>query len=295
MSSEAGFGGDKFRNGGCPENNGMGKSMYGPEHAVIYWRMHCYLFEGTPYMMQTWETILIVGLIPVALLAVLKRPLDFPLSRKAIVILVGLCFIFGLVGAKILFIYLNRVSIFETRHLSMEDAFALPGYAFLGALFAEVAVLAAFTKLRHKKINFLVCADYLVPFTMLHQALVRIGCFLNGCCYGKPTKLPWGCVFADAGVKRHPTQLYEMVILVLIYFLMRTLYKRKSAPTGIVFFGTIGLYTALRFFVEFFRVDSFPVLGNITYAQVWLFNIAASCAIAIGIIILIALRKRKSD
>ena len=146
--------------------------------------------------------------------------------------------------------------------------------------------LVAFTKLRLKKINFLVCGDYLIPFAMLHQAMVRVGCFLNGCCYGKPTKLPWGCEFANVAGKRHPTQLYETAILLLTYFLMRAFYKKKSAPAGVVFFSTIGMYTALRFFVEFFRVDSFPVLWSITYAQVWLFNITASCAVAIGIVIL---------
>ena len=233
------------------------------------------------------------GLALVTILAVAKKPRDFPLSRVAIIFLMGLCFIFGLVGAKLFFIYLNRASIFGVKHLSMDAALVAPGYAFLGALFAEALVLAAFTKLRPKRASFLVCADYLAPFAILHQAIVRIGCFLNGCCYGKPTNLPWGCEFFEAGVKRHPTQLYEVVILTFTYFLMRSLYKKGTAPRGVVFFGTVGIYTSLRFFVEFLRVDNLYVLGNITFTQMILFVMSACCAIAIGIA-LIFQKKRKT-
>jgi len=242
------------------------------------------LFKNTPYQIATWDLFLLIGFIFVIVLAAIKKPRDFPLNRLTIIILPVLLLICGFFGAKLLYIYLHRKTIFVVTRSTLAEAFPSAGYAFLGGLFAEIAALAAFVKIRIKRISFLVFADYAVPFLILHEAIVRIGCFFAGCCYGKPTDLPWACVFLKDNIRRHPTQLYESLILAITYFSMRHIYK-KGAPKGVVFFGTIGMYTFLRFFVEYFRADSFPVIGDITLAQVTVFAIATVCAIALLIIL----------
>jgi len=246
------------------------------------------IFKDTPYQIATWDLFLLLGLLFVVTLAAIKRPRDFPLSTITVVFLPVFFMICGFFGAKLLYMYLHRRTIFTVMNMTFAEGFPSAGYAFLGGLFAEVIGLAAFTKLRIKRVSFLVCADFGAPFMILHEAVVRIGCFFAGCCYGKPTDLPWGCVFSDDSIKRHPTQLYESLILAFTYFIMRRIYK-KGAPKGLVFFGTIGMYAFLRFFVEYLRVDSFPILGDITLAQVSVFAIASVCAIAV----LIILKKEK--
>lgn len=246
--------------------------------------MHPKLFEGTPYQMPTWDFCLLVGFIFVVAFCIIKRPRNFPLSVTSMIALSILLMICGFYGGKLLFIYLHRHQIFAMRGATLAREFPLAGYAFLGGLFGEFAALVAFTKFRLKRISFLICADYLAPFFILHEAAVRIGCFFNGCCRGVPTSMPWGCIFRNDGVRRHPTQLYEFVILLFTYFLMRHIYK-KGATKGTVFFGTIGVYTFLRFFVEYVRADSVPYIGDITLAQVTVSAIAIICGIAILVIL----------
>ena len=68
-------------------------------------------------------------------------------------------------------------------------------------------------------------AGLCVPLAL---AFGRVGCFLNGCCYGKPTTLPWGVVFPTAAplVARHPTQLYELVLDLGLFAFLR--WKKDS-------------------------------------------------------------------
>ncbi|TCL60904.1 phosphatidylglycerol:prolipoprotein diacylglycerol transferase [Hydrogenispora ethanolica] len=135
------------------------------------------------------------------------------------------------------------------------------GLAFHGGLIG--GFLAGFGFLRLKKIYPWTLADLLAPFIALGYSLVRIGCLLNGCCYGKASGLPWAlpCAYGDATL-RHPTQLYSLVgSLVLFVILWRNLDHHRFP--GFLFLLYVGLYSMLRFGVEFFRVGPmvFPWLS----------------------------------
>ena len=95
----------------------------------------------------------------------------------------------------------------------------------------------------------------------LGLGIARIGCFLNGCCFGKPTHLPWGVIFpADSpagwayeGVTRvHPTQIYETMAAVCM-FLILLIAEKKHRPYGYLFGLFLALYGGWRFFVDFLR------------------------------------------
>jgi phosphatidylglycerol:prolipoprotein diacylglycerol transferase len=250
--------------------------------------MHPKLFIGSPFQIPTWDFCMLVGFIFAVTFCIIKRPRDFPLSVFSMIALSILLMIFACYGGKFLYMYLHRYDMFKVMGRTLGTGLPSAGYAFLGGLFGELAALAVFTKFRPKRISFLVCADYLLPFFILHESFVRIGCFFAGCCRGIPTSMPWGCIFRHDGIRRHPTQLYEFAILVFTYFLMRHVYK-KGVPKGVVFFGTIGTYTFLRFFVEYLRIDSVPYFGDITLAQVTVSAIAIIC----GIAVLAILKKEK--
>jgi phosphatidylglycerol:prolipoprotein diacylglycerol transferase len=106
-------------------------------------------------------------------------------------------------------------------------------------------------------------ADAFAPGIALGQAIGRQGCFAAGCCWGKPTTLPWGVRFSELGQQvtgvpidthLHPTQLYESFAAFLFFALLFWLHRRKTFDGQIIL--TYGvLYGATRFIIEFFRDD----------------------------------------
>jgi len=105
-----------------------------------------------------------------------------------------------------------------------------------------------------------VVADALTPSLALGTAFGRVGCFLNGCCYGRPTKLPWGVVFPPdsfAGLEFgstpvHPSQLYGALVG-LVLFLVTWVLRRRLAPPGTLFWTFIILFAVIRIPLDFTR------------------------------------------
>ena len=90
----------------------------------------------------------------------------------------------------------------------------------------------------------------------LAQGIGRIGCFLGGCCYGRTTDLPWGVTFPGHDSPVHPTQLYESALNLLNFALLFFVYKRRRFG-GQVFALYFFNYALIRFFIEFWRGDTF--------------------------------------
>lgn len=126
------------------------------------------------------------------------------------------------------------------------------GLAFHGGLLGGFA--AGFWYLKRKKIYPWKLADIIAPFIALGYAVVRIGCFLKGCCYGKQATVFWAlpCSGNDH-LLRHPTQIYSMIGSLLLFLILWKLRNHKRFP-GFLFVLYIGLYSIMRFVVEFFRV-----------------------------------------
>ncbi|MBI5124277.1 MAG: prolipoprotein diacylglyceryl transferase [Candidatus Omnitrophica bacterium] len=198
--------------------------------------------------------MLAIGAIVTTFLAVYLRPQDFPLNRREVLTVALLLTIFGLVGARILFILIHRGA-------------ANNGFAYFGALVFFILTLSGYSILR--KVNLLELLDYAMPFLILSQFFVRIGCLMAGCCYGKPTNKFFGVVFKTVdGLSRHPTQAYEAVALFSIYIVGRIIYNRYAEIRGLTMAGTLALYGLARFFIEYLRTDSPSVLFNLSLAQV---------------------------
>jgi phosphatidylglycerol:prolipoprotein diacylglycerol transferase len=108
--------------------------------------------------------------------------------------------------------------------------------------------------------------------TVLAQALGRVGCTINGCCYGVETSLPWGVVYtnpesyARLGVAVHPTQVYEIIFLLILFGALFALRKRFQ-PEGSLFLIYLSLYSAWRLGIDFIR-DGTPFLFGLHQAQV---------------------------
>jgi len=98
-------------------------------------------------------------------------------------------------------------------------------------------------------------ADMLSPYAVLAQAIGRIGCFLNGCCYGKTTDSFFGVYFPGHITKTHPTQIYSFLALILIFIALRYSYRRRRFD-GEIFLNYLLLYSLFRFFIEILRGDN---------------------------------------
>jgi len=97
------------------------------------------------------------------------------------------------------------------------------------------------------------------PAIALGVAIGRIGCFLRGCCFGKPTLLPWGVDFGD-GILRHPTEIYESLFMLSMFFYLMWKKDKKPKP-GSLFSTLMVSYFIFRFFIEFIREEKVVFLG----------------------------------
>jgi len=130
--------------------------------------------------------------------------------------------------------------------------------AFYGGFLCAAGVAAFY--LRRHGIPFWPAADVTAVCLSLGQAMGRWGCFFAGCCYGKPTGLPWGLVFpavpaCSDGTPIHPWPIYESLADLAIFAVLWRLFHGKGF-SGRVFLTYVLLYGTARFFLEFLRGDS---------------------------------------
>jgi len=136
------------------------------------------------------------------------------------------------------------------------------GMSFHGGLLGVMTAMA-YAAWRHR-IDWLRLMDYVAPLCPIGLAMGRLGNFINGELWGRPTDLPWGMVFRGAGpLPRHPSQLYEFALEGVSLFLLLWWFSSKPRPRGAVSGMFLLGYGVFRFTAEFAREpDSF--LGFLT-------------------------------
>lgn len=155
---------------------------------------------------------------------------------------------------------------------------AMRGLSFFGGL--ATGSLAVLGYLRWKRLPLGKAADALVPIAPVLYAVFRLGCFLNGDDYGRPTALPWGIRFPEGTPPTtepvHPTQIYEILLMLPVFAWLWTR-RRAGLPDGVLSFELCVLMGAERFVVEFWRLGD-RIAAGLTLSQ-WL----ALLLIAIGL------------
>ncbi|HOH79547.1 MAG TPA: prolipoprotein diacylglyceryl transferase [Candidatus Cloacimonadota bacterium] len=115
-------------------------------------------------------------------------------------------------------------------------------------------IIAGYLFVRKNKLSFAAMADAVIPLVSIGLGLGRLGNFINGELWGRPTTLPWGMVFPEAGdLPRHPTQLYELFLEGIVLFAVTFWLLRKIKTPGVVFWIWFALYGIFRFLIEFVR------------------------------------------
>jgi len=203
----------------------------------------------------------------------------------------------ALVGAKLLLLLVD----FDRFRQNPAELFSIvrSGGVFYGGLIAAVSV-AFWYMWRHKMPLWTTC-DVFAPGIALGHAVGRLGCLMAGCCYGRPTSVPWAITFTNPeaaanvgtplGVALHPTQLYESAAEGLILLLLLATEKNGRPFEGRTFWSYMVLYGISRFVIEFFRGDERgAVFGAVSTSQ---FISLVLVPLAIGM--LIYLSRRTSD
>jgi phosphatidylglycerol:prolipoprotein diacylglycerol transferase len=224
------------------------------------------LFHLGPFTIYSYGTVLALGFI-LSLFLIVKRAHKIGISKQTIYDLGIWMIIGGLLGARIAYV-LFHMDEFWRRPM---DIFMIHrgGLVFYGSFIG--GALFSWFFLKRRKFSFLKFADFIIPVVALGHGIGRIGCFLNGCCYGKPTECPWGVHFPAGSAPSqhygfshslHPTQLYEAFLLAVLFFVLLWIDKRKKFE-GQTFFSYLLMYPLIRFFLEFFRGEHSLILFNL--------------------------------
>ena len=154
----------------------------------------------------------------------------------------------GIIGARVFYISFNLD--FFLPHPWEMIMIQKGGLAWQGSL--VFGLLTAVIYLRKKQVALWKFLDISAPYVALGHAIGRVGCLLNGCCYGKPAA--WGIFFPALGERLQPTQIYMSLGQIAIFFILRAAQGRMKKD-GQVFVLYLLLSSIERFLVEFARAD----------------------------------------
>jgi phosphatidylglycerol---prolipoprotein diacylglyceryl transferase len=219
-------------------------------------------FELGP-LTVTWFGILVASGFMAGLWTASRRAMRAGMNPETIIDLGPWLLVGTIVGARALYVisYWNEAfaggpwtEIFMVQH---------GGIVYYGGLIGASLACIIFAAL--KKLPLWRLADVLAPSIALGSFFGRWGCLMNGCCYGRPTTLPWGIQFPKDHPTYpnlvHPTEIYDSLLNLCLYASLAWLFRRKSFD-GQVFAIYLICYAALRSFVEYFR-------GDYTQAHYW--------------------------
>lgn len=194
-----------------------------------------------------------------------RRAPRYGVSPDAVVEVSILCIFGAIIGSRLVFVLLN----WEMYKDNLVHIFLVRegGLTFYGGIFG--AILLAIPYILHKKYSLPALFDICTPAIALGYSIARIGCFLNGCCYGRISPysfFPLGVKFPALDGLRYPTQIYSSLYSLIIFYILLKLEKHKIFR-GELFLDYLWLYAIARFLIEYLREEPFSVFGIFTLAQ----------------------------
>jgi len=209
-----------------------------------------------------------------------------------------------LVGSRLLYSILffdkvieNPSILFATRYIN---------FSLFGGL--GLSALAVWFVTRRKGLSFFKLTDSLVPYAAFTLILLRVGCFLNGCCFGKTTDVAWGTTFPEGSLAHraqlisnpfsffspikpvHPTQVYEIIGIAVAVIIAWIIMKRDKI-TGLFTAMFIALYATVRLIIYSFRY--YP--NNISWIQSLQAPVMYGLVIVISCLMIYRLKKRNLE
>jgi phosphatidylglycerol:prolipoprotein diacylglycerol transferase len=221
--------------------------------------MYPELFHIGNFPINTYGVFLALAFLCAILISVKLAARD-GLPREKIYDLCLWMLLASLVGSKFLMLFTEPEYREHPLQLLSLD-FLRSGGVFYGGLIGAVTV--GYFLMRRYQLPWWKTADACAPGIALGNFFGRQGCFAAGCCWGKPTTLPWGVKFSELGHEitgvpadafLHPTQLYESFSMLIVFFFLLWLHRRRRF-SGQVILAYALLYSVIRFAIEFVRAD----------------------------------------
>jgi len=175
---------------------------------------------------------------------------------------------FGIIGAKVVHV-VDSLGYYVTRPSEVLNP---AGLAIFGAILG--GILGLYICCRVKRAPFAPLADAIAPGIILAQAIGRVGCTINGCCYGKPSSLPWAVAwthpntYAPLSLPVHPTQIYELLWDLLVFAILFWLLRGRLKSPGALFAVYLALYSLGSFLIRFLRGDVGNFAGIFNEGQI---------------------------
>jgi phosphatidylglycerol:prolipoprotein diacylglycerol transferase len=260
--------------------------------------MYPELFRIGSFPINTYGVLLALAFLAALLIAARLAARD-GLPRERIYDLGLWMLLAALLGSKVLMLWTEPSYRENPLHLISLD-FLRSGGVFYGGFIG--ATLTGYFLIRRYGLPWWKTADAYAPGIALGLALGRQGCFAAGCCWGKPTSLPWGVQFTELGheitgvpidAHLHPTQLYESAAAALIFLFLLWLHGRRRFDGQVILFFAV-LYSIVRFSIEFLRDDPRGDIAGLTTLTGLSTSQLISIVIGIGGLVLLILRWRRA-
>ncbi len=224
--------------------------------------MHPILFKIGNFAVYSYGVVIAFSIFLTSFL-ILHHGRKEGLSEETLLNIVFLIIVSGLFGARLLHILVHFSYYF--RHPLEVIAIRHGGMAVQGGVI--FGLTAGILFLRRTNLPTLRVLDLLALYFPLGQAIGRLGCFLNGCCYGKETNFFLSARFPFDNVSRHPTQIYyclsNLFIFLVLFFLWKG--KRKNGTILLIYFM---LYSISRYGIDFLRGNLEPLFLSLYPTQV---------------------------
>ncbi len=265
--------------------------------------MHPTLFEIGPFTLHSFGLMAALGFLAalVAMTALAKRGLAAGLSPDGVSQLLVMTMVGGALGARFAYVAEHWSSEYAGQPFVEVFRFDKGGLMFYGGLIGAILLVALFARIR--RLSLVGVLDLCATALPLGHAFGRVGCFLNGCCYGRPTSSFLGVTYpAGSTVWQHhlrqglvvrasaascpvyPSQLIEAGANLLLFAALFHLAGRKP-ERGVLSGVYLICYAVIRFFTETLRGDSRMAVGALSISQA-----ISMAALAAGIAFLVASR-----
>ena len=224
--------------------------------------MNRILFEFGNIIIYSYGFFVAMGFL-IAIFLILQETKKVNLETNKVFDLLIVILLGGLFGARSLFVLLS----WDYYSLNILKVFALHegGLAIQGGIFGGIVAGAIFMKI--KKLPIFFTADIVALYLPVSQAIGRVGCLLNGCCYGKEIHSGIGINFPGETVVRFPSQPYYTIAFLVLFLFLRRIYDNKSF-NGQIFSIYLICYGILRVGLDFFRGDELVSYFGITLSQI---------------------------
>lgn len=257
--------------------------------------MHPEVFELGPLHLRSYGLMMAIAFVVGTFLG-LREARRLSLDEDKVVNVILVTLIASVFGARMLYV-LEHLSEFRREWTSVL-ALWQGGLTLYGGVAA--GTFAGLVAAKRMNLPVWITADALTPSLALGTMFGRVGCYLNGCCYGRPTNLPWGVVFPhdsfaflEFGQQPvHPSQLYNALAGLLLFILFQSLRKRFRVP-GVLFWSFIVLFALVRIPLDMTRTyEADAVLMRIGVMDFTESQLMSAGMILFGSLMILRLRRQ---